>query len=120
MATSQSINNTRLTGTQTFNFTSSQPGATEAVITINRTINGGLNSLAASATLQVIVERSLDGETWEHAGGATWQGGAIVVKGITLATEKLSVGLQAVGEQFRFTTIASSPVRIAGTVDYLP
>ena len=118
MAVTQTINNTRLTGTQTFKFTNSQAGMTNALVTIDRTVNGGLNSLTTNDTLQINVERSLDGVTWTQAGGITCVGGTIVVKGVTLSQEQLSVGLEDVGEQFRFTTVASTAVRIAGTVVY--
>lgn len=118
MAVTQTIPNTRLNGTQTFPFTNSQAGATNALVTIDRTVSGGLNSLTSGATLFIDVQRSLDGVTWEEAGGITCQGGVIVTKGVTLSQEQLSVGLDAVGEAFQIITTASTPVRIAGTVVY--
>lgn len=119
MAVTQNINNTRLTGTQTFNFTNSQAGATDALVTIDRTISGGLNSLTSADTLQIEVQRSLDGVTWAEAGGITCVGGTITTsKGTTINTETIDVGLEAVGEAFRFITTASTPVRISGTVVY--
>jgi hypothetical protein len=118
MAVTQTIPNTRLTGTHVFAFTDSQPGATDALLTIDRTVSGGLNSLTSADTLTISVERSLDGVMWQQAGGITCQGGLIVTKGHTLSREALDVGLEAVGEKFRVTTTASVPVRIAGTVVY--
>ncbi|MGZ4519098.1 MAG: hypothetical protein ACXVXP_05910 [Mycobacteriaceae bacterium] len=118
MSVTQTIANTRLTGTQTFPFTNSQAGATNALVTIDRTVTGGLNSLTTADTLVIEVQRSLDGTTWQEAGGITCQGGVIVTKGVTLAKETLSVGLESVGEAFQIITTASTPVRIAGTVVY--
>jgi hypothetical protein len=118
VSTTQTIPNTRLTGTQTFPFTNSQPGATNALVTIDRTVSGGLNSLTAADTLTIEVQRSLDGVTWQEAGGITCQGGAIVTKGVTLSQEQIAVGLDSVGEAFQIITTASTPVRITGTVVY--
>jgi hypothetical protein len=118
MASSQAIPNIRLTGTHVFSLVDSQPGDTDALLVIDRTVSGGLNSLTSADTLTISVERSLDGVTWQQAGGITCRGGVIVTKGHTLTQDTLDVGLEAVGERFRITTVASTPVRIAGTVFY--
>jgi hypothetical protein len=120
MPTTQNINNIRLSGTRTFDFVNSQPGVDTALVTIDRTVNQGLNSLSPNDTLTIEVQRSLDGVTWAQAAAITCLGGALVVKGVTLAEEQLSVGLEEVGEAFRIITTATSSVRIAGTVVYSP
>ena len=118
MSTSQSFGPIRLSGTQVHTFTNSQPGDTNALVTIDRTVNGGLNSLTSADTLQISVDRSLDGVNWTNVAGITCVGGVIVTKGVTLSQEQIAIGLDAVGEAFRFTTIASTAVKVAGTVVY--
>ena len=118
MSTTQTISNTRLSGTQVFSFTNSAAGVSNALVTIDRTVNGGLNTLTSADTLIIDVQRSLDGTTWQEAAGITCVGGVIVTKGVTLSQEQISVGLEAVGEAFQITTTASTPVRIAGSVVY--
>jgi hypothetical protein len=121
MAVTQNIPSTRLTGPQTFNFTNTPAGADHAMVTIDRTVSGGLNTLTPADTLTITVDRSADGgTTWQEAAGITCQGGVIVTKGVTLATETLTVGIDAADTGYRIRTVASTPVRIAGTVVYTP
>lgn len=121
MAVTQTIPNTRLTGSQTFNFSNTPAGADHAMVTIDRTVTGGLNSLTSADTLQITVDRSADGgTTWVEAAGITCQGGLIVTKGVTLAKETLTVGIDNADTGYRIRTVASTPVRITGTVDYTP
>jgi alpha-D-ribose 1-methylphosphonate 5-triphosphate diphosphatase PhnM len=121
MAVTQSIPSTRLTGTQTFNFTNTPPGAQWATVTINRGVNGGLDSLTPADTLEIHIDKSFDGGvTWFYQAGITCQGGQIVTKGVTLATDTLTVGIDSDDMGFRITTVASAAVRITGQVDYFP
>lgn len=121
MATTQNIPNTRLTTAQLFEFAKTPVGAQWALITIDRTISGGLNSLTIAETLEIDIERSTDGGgTWTPVAGITAIGGVLVTKGITRATETLTVGIPASDTVFRINVIPSTPVRVAGTVDYFP
>ena len=121
---SQSINipNTLLTGQQQFSFAGTNASYTNALVTIDRTITGGLNSLTTSDTLTISIDYSTDsGATWLNVAGKTMLGGVIVTKGVTLTTETLGIGIGQpfpIGTQFRVDTNASTPVRIAGTVVY--
>jgi hypothetical protein len=121
VATTQTIPNTRLTGQQVFNFANTPPGAQWGKVTIDRTINGGLNSLTQADTCVIEIDRSTDGgATWVPAAAITCEGGTIVTKGVTLATDTLTVGIPQDDTGFRITTTVTTPVRIAGTVDYTP
>jgi hypothetical protein len=44
----------------------------------------------------------------------------MVTKGVTLAHEELTVGIDPEDTDYRVNTVASTPVRIAGQVDYTP
>jgi hypothetical protein len=121
MATSQSIPNTRLTGTQTFNFTNTPAGAQWGEVSIDRTVTGGLNTLTTADTLVIAIDRSTDGgTTWVPAAAITCVGGVLTTKGVTQTTESLTVGIPGTDTGFRVITTASTPVRITGTVDYTP
>jgi len=121
MAVTQALPNTRLSGVQTFNFDSFPAGTQWITLTLDRTVSGGLNSLTTTDTLQVAVDRSQDGgQTWVNAGGISCIGGLLVTKGVTRAQEQLSVGVDVSYTDYRVTTTASTPVRIAGQVDYAP
>jgi hypothetical protein len=115
----QNIPNTRLTGQQTFNFTNTAQAWNNATLVIDRTINGGLNSLTTADTLTLSVDRSTDGgTTWRPVAAITCIGGVLVTKGVTLASETLGVGVGNVGDGFRVTAVPSTPVRVAGTFTY--
>ena len=122
MPVTQSIPNQRLTGQQTFNFTNTAQPWTNATLSIDRTVSGGLNSLTPADTLTVAIDYSPDGGTnWKNIGGSTLQGGTVTTKGVVTATDTLSVGIGqqfAVGTAFRVNTDASTPVRVTGTVVY--
>jgi hypothetical protein len=111
----------RLTGSQTFNFTPPPPGTTNAQVTIDRTVNGGLNTLTLVDTLTIAIDRSVNGgASWVPASSITTPGSTIVTKGVTLASDQIAVGIDPEDTDFRVTTTASTPVRIAGTVVYTP
>ena len=122
MAQSINIPNTLLSGQQTFNFPGTNASYTNALVTIDRTIAGGLNSLNSADTLTIAIDYSTNGGTsWLNIAGSTLQGGTIVTKGVTLAQDTLAVGIGhafPIGTLFRVDTSASTPVRIAGTVVY--
>ena len=123
MTVTQTIPNTRLTGSQTFNFTNTAQPWTDATVSIDRTISGGLNAAASTLTLNISIDYSPDGgTTWLNIGGSTLQGGTIITKGVTLTTDTLDVGIGVpfpVGTGFRVnTTVNGAAVRIAGTVVY--
>ena len=121
MAVTQTIPNTRLTAQQTFTLQSSAQPWTEASVSIDRTVNGGLN--ATATTLDIGIDYSPDGgASWLNVGGSTLRGGLIVTKGVTLATDTLAIGIGQLfptGTGFRVTTqVTGSAVRIAGTAVY--
>ena len=77
--------------------------------------------MALGETLEISIDRSPDGgQTWVPAAGITCQGGTFVTKGVTLAREVLEVGIEGDNVGFRINTVASSAVRISGTVEYTP
>lgn len=121
MPQSITIPNTLLTGQQQFTFAASNASYTNALVTIDRTITGGLNSLTLADTLTIAIDYSTDGSSWLNVAGKTMLGGVIVTKGVTLTTETLGIGIGhpfPIGTQFRVDTDASTPVRITGTVVY--
>jgi hypothetical protein len=121
MPSSQNIPNTRMSGTQTIALPTTTSAWTIAEVVLDRTINGGLNSLNPGDTLNISIDYSPDGVNWQNVGGSTLQGGIIVTKGVTLAQEVLAIGIGQpfpIGTAFRLNTVASTPVRIAGTVTY--
>lgn len=124
MTVTQSIPNTRLTGSQTFNFTNTAQPWSTATVTLDRTISGGLNAAATSTTLDISIDYSPDGgTTWLNIAGRTLQGGVLTAKGQTQTTETLSVGIGVdfpTGTAFRvnITVNGGTAVRIAGTVVY--
>lgn len=121
MSTVQNINNTQITGTRTFSFANTPPGAIWAMVAIDRTVANGLNSLTVNDTLQIDVYRSNDGgATWKSAAGQTCVGSTIVTKGVTLTQDTLTIGLNPDTTGYQIIATASTPVRIAGTVTYLP
>jgi hypothetical protein len=93
-----------------------------AEIVIDRTVNGGLNSVAAGSTLDLTIDYSVDGGAFSNCGGIEAQGGLIVTKGVTLTQDTLTVRRDAPfpanRTRFQVTAVASTAVRIAGTVDY--
>jgi hypothetical protein len=123
VSVTQTITNTRLPGgPQSFVFANSQQAWATAQVIIDRKVNGGLNSLTTDDTLDISIDYSTDGGgVWRNVGGATLLGGLIVVKGVTLAQDELTIGIGTLfptGTGFRLNTNASTAVRIAGTVVY--
>lgn len=117
--TTQNIPNTLLNGQQTFNFANTAQAYSWATVTIDRTVNGGLNSLTTADHLDISIDASPDGgTTWHNLAGITCVGGVLTTKGVTQTTETFQVGISNVGEGFRVNTNASTSVRIAGSIVY--
>lgn len=97
-----------------------------ADVLIDRTGNGGLNSLAATDTLTLSIDYSLDGgTTWLNVEGATFDGGIITStkNGVTVEEDSEEMAITngsgfPVGTAFRIRTVASSAVRVSATVTY--
>lgn len=122
MSFTQNIPSTRILGSHTFTLQGTAAVFTSAQVTLDRTVNGGLNSLTSADTLDLAVDYSLDGgTTWLNIASCELVGGIIVTKGITLASDLFEVGIGVpfpIGTGFRVRTTASAPVRITGTVVY--
>lgn len=122
----QTIPSTRIpSGEHIFALQPTQALFTDAAVTIDRTINGGLNSLATGSTVSIYIDYSPDGgTTWVQRGGLDGiQGGNLVTKGVTQTTETFTVSSfgdqpYPIGSNFRVRTEASTAVRVAGTVEY--
>lgn len=122
MSFTQTITNTRVSGQHTFTLQNTAQAWTNAAVAIDRTPNGGLNSLTTADTLDISIDYSPDGgTTWVNVAGVTLLGGTIVVKGVTLTEDDLAIGIGVPfpgGTGFRVNTNASKAVRVAGTVVY--
>ena len=99
----------------------SHPPDTESqiVLTIDRTVAGGLNSLTPASVLQVTVDQSSDGgTTWQFIAGTTWAGGIILLHGNPFTTVELVTGLlPGTSRQLRATvTVTGTPIAVAGTL----
>lgn len=120
----QNVPNQRLSGSQTIPLNPSADTFTNADIIIDRTVNGGLNSLAIGETLTIGIDYSLDGGTvWATVASLTLPGGTFVTKGITQTQDELNIGSPngqpfPIGTAFRDPFTASTPVRITATVTY--
>lgn len=119
MAVIQNIPNTRLTATQVFTLQASAQPWTEASVSIDRTINGGLNATAGT-TINIGIDYSTDGGvSWLNVGGVTLPGGAA---NPVQTTDFLGIGIGQpfpTGTGFRLTTQVTGPaVRAAGTATY--
>jgi len=92
------------------------------VLTIDRTVAGGLNSLTAGSVLAVDVFQSNDGgATWVLSVGGTFPGAPILqgLGGTALTTNTLHVDLApGTGRKLKATVTVSgpSPIAIAGTL----
>lgn len=123
MSVTQTISNTRLSGPHTFPLQNTAQAWTTAQLVIDRTVNGGLNSLTAADTLGLDFDYSPDGgTTWVPLAGIVCVGGPIVVKGVTLSQEVLTLSSGVVpfptGTGFQVRTTASKAVRLTGSVTY--
>lgn len=124
MAVTQPIPDQGLTESQSFLFEATQEPFTNADVTIDRSVDGGLNTLTIGDTLTVGLDYSPDGgSVWVPAAALTLPGGTFTTKGVTQTQDGLTIGSPdgepyPVGTAFRLNTVASTPVRITGTVTY--
>jgi len=90
------------------------------VMTIDRTVAGGLNSLTGATAVQVDVMQSNDGgATWALRAGASMPGGIILSKGVANTTSVVEVDLApGTGRKLKATVTVSGPssVAVAGTL----
>lgn len=90
------------------------------VLTIDRTVASGLNSLDATTLLEVDVNTSADGTTWANEASFTTVGGTINDKhGIPVGANVLTIeGLGGQGNHVEVvaTVGGGSPVTVAGTI----
>lgn len=96
------------------------------VVSIDRTVPGGLNSLPALASLEIVAEQSNDGgSTWFRAVGADCFGGLVPLPGppkgpggnAAFSEIRVTVYGSGPGRQLRATITASgSPIAAAGTL----
>lgn len=124
----QAVPNQRLTGSQTIPLNPSADLFTVADIVIDRTVNGGLNSLTTADSLTLSFDYSTDGgANWLNIAGVTLPGGVLngTHNGVpfTQTADEFAIGAPndqpfPVGTNFRVRSVASTPVRITGTVTY--
>jgi hypothetical protein len=91
----------------------------QAVINIDRTLAGGLNSLTTNSVLDVTVQSSPDaGTTWTNEAEATFPGGVFSDRHGQVNTNILTVnGLDGGRNSARVITVVTGPssIRIAGS-----
>lgn len=115
----------RFTGSQTTNFAVTAAVFSEAKVVADRTGTGGLNSLPVGSSLAIFVDWSPDGVAWQEIADKTCWGGTFTVTKngttITVDSEELDVSIGTpfpTGTSFRLRTVASTAVRVSGTVTY--
>jgi hypothetical protein len=105
-------------------FGPTHPADTEGaiVLTIDRTVTAGLNSLAADSTITTDVEQSNDGgASWQDLGGTVFPGG-LYFSAKTGANAAASTGrwnlIPGTSRQLRATVTVSGPasIAVAGTI----
>jgi len=92
----------------------------QTVLTVDRTVTGGLAFLTAATTIEVLVEQSNDGgTTWFELVDGVLAGGPVADKGggqLTQATVGVSYG-PGTGRRTRATlTVAGGPVAVQGSL----
>jgi hypothetical protein len=106
-------------GTRNFGPAPVDDADTMAVLTIDRTVPGGLNSLTPAVTIGIAIDQSGDGgATWANLAGAVLAGGSAAEDprhpGISSVRVQFSPGA---GRQARATvTVAGGSVTVAGTL----
>lgn len=92
----------------------------QATVTIDRTVAGGLNSLDATSTLQVTIQSSPDGgTTWNDDVSSTFPGGVFSKNGVQENSAILQVfGLDGGRNSCRVVTVVAGPssISISGSV----
>lgn len=89
-----------------------------AVLSIDRTVVNGLNSLASASTLDLVIQTSSDGTTFFDEVEATFVGGIISNHHGQINTQSLSVsGVDPSRVSVRVVAVVSgTPIAIAGSV----
>lgn len=90
-----------------------------AGITVDRTIAGGLNSVSTSSSIQVLIQTSIDGVTWNDLCGATWPGGIWVTGHGQVNTSSISTGdVDAAVTKVKVIATVTGPssIAVAGTI----
>lgn len=93
---------------------------TTIVLTIDRTVAGGLNSLTAASQIETDVQQSNDGgATWFFIAGGAMTGGVILDKhGVALAASTLTTGLlPGTSRKLRAScAVSGTAITVAGTL----
>lgn len=108
-------------GTRRFGPANLADSDTLAVITIDRTVTGGLNAAPGTTQVVILVEQSSDGgTTWFPRASTSMAGGIFTDRGTggTLTANDVGVTLEAgTGRQARAAvTVSGAPVAVAGSL----
>jgi len=108
------------TGAHTFGPASVADTDATTVLTVDRTVAGGLNSLTAAAAIEILIEQSDDGgTTWFLLVDGVIAGGPVAAKGGgSAATAQVGVTYgPGTGRQTRATlTVSGGPIRVQGSL----
>jgi hypothetical protein len=103
---------------------SAQPWS-QAEVIIERAGAGNhpwLNTLTPADALTIDIQYSLDnGATWRDIGSATFFGGTVTTKGVTVTENTMSVGIGSpfpTDTAFQVILTATAPTTISGSVVY--
>lgn len=121
MATTFTIPLTTLpVGSQTFGPENAKNSEAQIVLTIDRTVAGGLNSLTTSSVLGADVQQSNDGgATWIDLGAWQAPGGTITIKGTQVNASTGTWNLRpGTSRELRAMITVSGPssIAVAGTI----
>jgi hypothetical protein len=108
-------------GTRVFGPATAADGDSAVLLSLDRTLPGGLNSLTPAATLELLIEQSNDGgATWFELVDATMTGGihgAAKGGGNAVTDTAGSSFAPGTGRRVRATvTVAGGPITVAGTL----
>lgn len=107
-------------GTLSFGPSNAADSESRLVLTIDRTVTGGLNSLTSATTIDISVWQSDDaGVTWSEVGAAGWAGGVIQNRhGVTYTSAVMTTNLQpGTSRQLKATVVTGgTAVAVAGTL----
>ncbi len=107
-------------GSQTFGPSNAADAESKIVLTVDRTVPGGLKSLTSASVVAVDVSQSNDGGvTWQEIAGCTFPGGVITLISGDLTAAALNVNLApGTSRKLKAVVTVSGPssVAIAGTL----
>jgi|SRR5215831_14251928 len=112
MATNVAIpRRTIAVGQTTFGPLSIQKNYTQATISIDRTVTGGLNDLTGATQLDVLVQTSADGVNWSDEAEALFGGGPDIDSstGLPFTTSSIQVTGINPGELVRVVATVTGP-----------